>query len=304
MREQFANNATTTLDSAIDGSQTTIDVVDGSVFPSTGNFRLIVDSEYMLCTARNTNTLTVVRGIEGSTPVAHLAGATISQILTVGSIQALVRDVVPHPNATPFRMVAADGTPLTLADFTKTDGNNATAPSEVNGIFSIEKTSTAASPDITTLGRSLLAPPYTLTAAVRTFGVATGSGSLLGAGIGIIDSGTGRLVALAVNACNDDRHALHVTKYSSLTNQNAQYIGSSTSPGFFTPCDWTWLRIEDDSINFKFHISPDGYHWTQVFQVSRTDYLTTPDTMCFLVNNQNNVTYKAIGQMAAWIEEN
>lgn len=302
MREQFANNASSTLDGGIDDSQTTITVVDGSTFPDSGNFRLICESEYMLCTGRSGETLTVVRGIEGSTPAAHTSGTRISQILTVGSIQALVRDVVPHLNATPFRMVAADGTPLTLADFTKTDGGTATTPSEVNGVFSVLKTNPGSGANITTLDRPMPTPPYQITAAVRPFGPANGPGSCVSAGIGVIDSGTGRLVLINIEHVNNDRTLINVSKYSSRTNLSARYLGGNTLPSLMHTGEWVWLRFADDGDDLTFSISPDGYHWGQFFQVARDDYAANPDTVCFATNCQTNTDYFTIGQMAAWIE--
>src|SRR5688572_4967096 len=90
--ELFTNNGTTTLNGAINNSVTTITVTLGSVFPNTGNFRVIVDSEIMLCTARSGNDLTVTRGSEGSTAASHSNGATISLIITNGSIRQLMSD--------------------------------------------------------------------------------------------------------------------------------------------------------------------------------------------------------------------
>ena len=71
LREQFANNAFTTLNGGINNSTTTITVSDGSVFTATGNFRLVVSQEIMLCMARSGNTLTVVRGYEGTGAASH-----------------------------------------------------------------------------------------------------------------------------------------------------------------------------------------------------------------------------------------
>jgi hypothetical protein len=89
LREQYANNAYTLLNGAIDNSQTAIAVIDGSRFPNSGNFRLMLptgvgpnDLEIMLCTARSGNTLTVVRGQEGTTAVTHPDGRSIVHILT------------------------------------------------------------------------------------------------------------------------------------------------------------------------------------------------------------------------------
>lgn len=87
MAELLANNAASTLTAAVpDAVATTLTVANGTVFPATGNFRVIVDNELMLATARSGNTLTVTRGIEATTAVSHLNGAAITHILTKGGL--------------------------------------------------------------------------------------------------------------------------------------------------------------------------------------------------------------------------
>ena len=92
MAEQIKNFGTTVLNGGVDNSTSTIVVVDGSVFPSSGNFRVVVDSEIMLCTSRTGNTLTVTRGSESSTAASHLDAAPIAHILTAGSLLAYIQE--------------------------------------------------------------------------------------------------------------------------------------------------------------------------------------------------------------------
>lgn len=90
--EQYSNNAATTLNGAINNSTTSVVVTTGSVFPSTGNFRIIVDDEIMLVTARSSNTLTVTRGAEGTTAASHADLADVTDVLTRDSLLALLSD--------------------------------------------------------------------------------------------------------------------------------------------------------------------------------------------------------------------
>src|SRR5690348_6953800 len=94
MREKFSNNAQSTLSASATNTDTSITVASGSPFPSMGNFRLIVESEIMLCTARSGNVLTVQRGIEGTTAAAHASGVNVAQIVTTGALQQYGRDNV------------------------------------------------------------------------------------------------------------------------------------------------------------------------------------------------------------------
>lgn len=96
MSEQFANNASTTLSTAISStSATSITVTSVGTpgtpggFPSTGNFRILVDNEFMLVTSLSGTTWTVTRGIEGSTAATHSSGAQVTQIVTAGALAAI-----------------------------------------------------------------------------------------------------------------------------------------------------------------------------------------------------------------------
>lgn len=96
MTEQTANLASTTLSAGISDSATTLTVADGSVFPSDGMFRLNCEDELMLCTARSGNSLTVERGIEGTSGAAHSSGETIRGVVTAAGIDLIVRDRLPY----------------------------------------------------------------------------------------------------------------------------------------------------------------------------------------------------------------
>ena len=89
--EQFANNAQTTLNGAITSpTATSIAVSSASGFPSSAQFRILVDSELMLVTSgAGTTTWAVTRGIEGTTAGTHANGATVTQVLTAGALANL-----------------------------------------------------------------------------------------------------------------------------------------------------------------------------------------------------------------------
>ena len=52
-REQFVNSASATLNGAINASTTSVVVNDGTPFPTTGDYRILIDDEIMLVTARS-----------------------------------------------------------------------------------------------------------------------------------------------------------------------------------------------------------------------------------------------------------
>lgn len=92
MAEVATNFGETTLAEALDDSETTVTVADGDVFPATGTFRVVVDDEIMVVSARSGNDLTVTRGGESTAAVAHDFGADIKLMLTVASLLAFIAD--------------------------------------------------------------------------------------------------------------------------------------------------------------------------------------------------------------------
>lgn len=92
MAEQFVNFAETTLDGALNDSSTSVPVVNGGVFPATGDFRLVCENEIMKATSRSGNTLTVQRGAESTTAVSHASGTPIKLVLTAESLPTIISE--------------------------------------------------------------------------------------------------------------------------------------------------------------------------------------------------------------------
>ena len=77
MGSSSKNRATgATLAEDLDNSEEDIDVSNGALF-GLGNV-IVIDSEHMRVIAINSNTLTVSRGVQGTTPATHSNGATIT----------------------------------------------------------------------------------------------------------------------------------------------------------------------------------------------------------------------------------
>jgi hypothetical protein len=91
--EQLANLAQTTLSAAITSTTaTSCTVTSATLFPATGNFRILIDAEIMIVTAVSSTTFTISRGQEGTTAATHTNGATVTCILTAGSVKQVVQD--------------------------------------------------------------------------------------------------------------------------------------------------------------------------------------------------------------------
>lgn len=92
-RERYSNAPSTTLNGAINSAVTSLIVTSGSAFPAS-QFRILIDSEIILCTSRSANTLTVLRGQEGTAAASHLDLAAVNHILTAGSLDELRLDML------------------------------------------------------------------------------------------------------------------------------------------------------------------------------------------------------------------
>ena len=77
----YTNFNSTTLSGDITAGTTSIGVTNGSIFP-TSNFNLLIEDELVFCTSRSSNTLTCVRGVDGSTAAAHSSGTRIYLLLS------------------------------------------------------------------------------------------------------------------------------------------------------------------------------------------------------------------------------
>lgn len=95
----FTNNAETTLSAGINGSVTSVAVVDGSAFPSpTGDDYFIATIEegatieIVKVTARSGNTLTVERGFDDTSGSTFTSVATVSLRITAEALRILYAD--------------------------------------------------------------------------------------------------------------------------------------------------------------------------------------------------------------------
>ena len=89
--EQFSNLAQSALNAGITNIQTSLVVNSAAGFPTLAagqQFRIVVDIEVMIVTAVSTNTFTVQRGQEGSSAVAHNAGAVVAHVMTAAVAQS------------------------------------------------------------------------------------------------------------------------------------------------------------------------------------------------------------------------
>lgn len=102
-RELFTNAVPSTVDGTINSVVTSVDVIDASTWP-TAAFRVVCETEVMWCIARTGNTLSVIRGYEGSTAAGHADTTKINHSVTAGTFvdgfyNNCLRDVAIMPDA-------------------------------------------------------------------------------------------------------------------------------------------------------------------------------------------------------------
>jgi hypothetical protein len=239
-REQLANNAFSTLDGAIDGSQTSFDVIDGSVFPSVGNFRIRVGDEIMLVTARSSETLTVVRGQEGTSGASASNGADVVHILTAGGLTRWAQDnlaMFGYSGSPPLgRLVADDGvTLLTTSDFTW-DNQGTTAVTDQNGTI-VMRAPAASGENNRVFYRSAPGTPYSYIMAVEPLAVRESSQV---AGVGFRQSSSSKLTLLSLVADGSEAVRVAVYKYTNATTFSAKL---QTETSLLLIGGFIWFKI-------------------------------------------------------------
>lgn len=90
---EAANNASTTLDGAIDDTMTTITVASTSSFAASGV--IAIDNELISYTAKTATDFTgCTRGFEGTAAASHLTGVDVEQIITARSHNVLASALI------------------------------------------------------------------------------------------------------------------------------------------------------------------------------------------------------------------
>jgi hypothetical protein len=288
-REQHKNRSSTTLNGAINNSVTSITVADGSVFPSVGNFRLICESEIMICTARSGNSLTVVRGQDGSSAASHSDGTTISMIYSQQGMSRLLQDsdgLFGYSGRPPMLGIYDDdgSTILDSADFTWVNQGGATVTDR--GGTMLMKVPIDAGFNVRALERTTPSTPYTYITAFRVIclGDSDCAPSIVA---GFRETSSGKLMIFRFlsqpffspgDRVAATRASSPTAHFTSLSVANVNCVG-----------DYLWVKVENNGTNIKFYISPDGVEWLLYFSESKTAYFSAgPDRVLWGgVNNAN-----------------
>lgn len=277
--EIWANGGSTTLNGAINDSVTSLTVTSASGFPTYPDFRIKIDSEIFTVTAVSGTTFTVVRGEESTAAASHSDGATITHVLTAGSLDRAWMDSqgVDYTNGYPYNRILAEGVTKTASDFTWHNQGSATCMDADDGGLVMTTGASEAARQVR--GKYLSAPatPWTCAGYVHLGnGMARGSAGTRG-GLFIGESDTTKLYALALRT---DAIMLHrLTNSTTFSAEVDSYI--------YNESEEMWFRLGDDGSDITGEVSYNGYDWVTCFNEGNGSFMTSagPDRIGFFMEN-------------------
>lgn len=322
--EQYANDASTALDGAIDDDDTSLVVDSATGFPAAGNFRIRIDDEILKVTAVSGTTFTVVRSQEGTAAASHADDAIVTHVLTAASLEQLIADSV-NAGAIADRQSAAragrlwfpdnglqltrdDGstwrgygplhrfhqTPL-VADFAWVNQGSATAVDQGGCIFL--DTPRALGDSFRILKKAAAGSTFTVTAAFRL--MAGNANTKFG--IILRESSSGKFVLGGIYRPATSALVERTSeKWTSATASSAAYAGEQEVMHFSG--DLFWVRIEQDSSNRILSYSLDGVNWKTRHTVSKTDFCTADEVGFGINQDQSSGTQDASLLLLSWEE--
>lgn len=298
-REIFVNVQPTTLDGDITSAQTTLVVADATGLPSTGNFRVQIGAEIMLCTSRTGTTLTVERGAEDTQTSSHSDTSSVIFPITAGSLETWGRDNVPLWGISPpFKKIVADDgvTLLTSSDFTWVNQESSSV-SDQNGTILLRAAQTT-SLDNRLLVRTAPSTPYAYVGAFHICLPRGDSSDGVFATMGFRESSTGEFEQIEVGTNLDRTPQMTVERWTNSTTFSAtiRTIDMLTLIG-----NALWFKIEDDGTDLTYYISNDGTNWIEVESNGRTAFMAGgPDQVFWGARNDNNNTNASLVRLLHW----
>jgi hypothetical protein len=297
MTERLANSASSVLTAAITSTATTLTVASASSFPSSGNFRIVCDTEIMIVTGVSSNTFTITRGSESTTAAAHAFNAQVAQILTSGGISQYISDrsltgtLVNLPSAgTSGRLYYPTNahfnyydngtswfpygptwplTPPVDSNFSWVNQGSSTI-STTNGTIVLDSPSNGATDSMRARVATLPGVSYTIVMGFYFFGRAD-SGATAPAFLLLREASTGKMTSISIGAVGGPGQIR--------TWNNADvntFTGRSTfSIAFQSPI---WLKLQDNGTNIIYSAGCSPYDFIQLDSQTRTTPFSTSAT--------------------------
>lgn len=285
--EQIVNGGNTTTTGSVDDSSNpvVISVASAAVFPSVGNFRILIDNELLLVTSVSGNDLTCSRAQEGSTIATHANGADVNFVLTAASFRNVISEyniydtysnlptfgiagrrfflnpgygVSFRDTGTAWELWHNDMGPMkpNIADFaTQVNFSTRGSVDVTNGFWRFRDAGPSTNADFLMLNlKTAPSTPYTMTLVWREMaGASVGASPNMNSGIALRDSATGRIKIWAHRGYTQP---LLIGNYNSATSFNA---ATNYNPLWNTPL--RMLRVVNNGTTLSFQISVNFQDW-------------------------------------------
>lgn len=307
--EKLTNNAQTTLSAPLDAVSDPVSVVvaDPSKFPPAGTFRIIIDSELLLVTSVAGSTFTASRSVETTAIASHLAGASVTHVITAASftrLTALTDTAANRPSAgVEGRLfMPSDGGPIfrdtgsawncwvhglgpmepPVSTFSNWVNQGSATFSAASGVGLLEYAgASAGSESLACRVDALPGSTWTMTLVCAHSHVPGTNG--VNFGIILRASGTGRLWGHSYQS-NDA--SLHGYQWSDPTTYTGTDTHNATMRAFGVPLHM--LRLRCDGTNVYFEYSYDFRNWyTYKSYDLAASYLAAADQVGFYYNKNN-----------------
>ena len=287
--EVFSNFGQSTLATTINNSQTTLMVASATNFPTSGTFRVLVESEIMKVTAVSGTTFTIVRGQEGTSAASHNSNVFVTAIITSAALAGFRADDVtldlianrPAAGAAGRLFIPSDNTgyisfddgsnwnslgihsytltPSTTGTFGTALGNGSPTFSQSGDVITLDLVGSNAR----TIAEQLktVTPAVTITSQLSVQYLPTGSGIVFG-GLAIRDSSTGNTRLFGWHQTGTTRQfgVLSITYISGTPGADPATVTVTAYTNF--PDIPRFLRIvQPTSGNRTYQISNDSQNW-------------------------------------------
>ena len=298
-QERKVNRGESTLDGAINNSVTSLDVNDASSFPSSPQFRILIDDEIMLVTAVSSNTFTVTRAAEGPGAAASHSDAAEVKLVETEAGQVRFQRDWSNPLwglGKPMQLLDSSGNTLTASSFTDVNFSAGTKTDLASGSIYVERGTQAASNSYAIIKKAAPTAPWTLRVGFIP-NLLNELGDFPSCGVVVRDSSTGEFYSFQIRVSADGVW-IQVVKLTSPTVSSTSFLAFQ---------DWVggsgivWFEIEDNNTNLIFKYSADGVNFIVLGQEPRTTFLT-PDEIGVAINNFGSGSVEAGMTLVAWDE--
>lgn len=310
--EKYGNSVETVTTEPLDDSELGVDV-DSVIGMPAADFRVRVDDELMLVTAVVGSTLTVTRGIEGTTAASHADGATVTVVVTAATFTQVQADrfasgpFASRPTAGQAgRLYRATDGPYLYRDTgiawealgpmmkefvapptTGWSGEDYTALG--NALYISAATGTDVT-DIKYLVRTVTAP-YVITASFtpNIYGCLASTGYVSTAGLCWRESSTDKFHLVGLTLYLDTyRYSKFVVDYAA--TYDTDVVNRLTLNPRTLMNNTLWMKLEDDETDRIVYLSSDGgYTWVPIYTAGRTTDLT-PDQAGLYIDARDQLT--------------